>query len=249
MSPPPSALRLPASRLHARIAATTERLAAGSGPAATSAGITPIFDHHRYGDIRTDSDDADAEEPRNVKSASPSAERAEVYGELSASKEKRSRRNDGDFASGADEGIEEEAPRVHASAGEGIIDGVGNMPRVRSDGRPIAGVSEAEGLADRREDDGVAAVLEDEDDHWHPNTATLRHEGVAGIAKLSDFVGEGTARKGSGAEEGTAVYPTNERRSRCGSAEEALSTGSELTLGRPEPTSVHWKYSRRLLQT
>lgn len=27
------------------------------------------------------------------------------------------------------------------------------------------------------------------------------------------------------------------------------SHGSQLTLGRPQPTSVHWKYSRRLLQT
>ncbi|CAM9479455.1 unnamed protein product, partial [Ectocarpus sp. 13 AM-2016] len=32
----------------------------------------------------------------------------------------------------------------------------------------------------------------------------------------------------------------------CGSSS---STGSELTLGRPDPSSVHWKFSRRLLQT
>ena len=43
----------------------------------------------------------------------------------------------------------------------------------------------------------------------------------------------------------------------CGSSHELgsedgeyiLSEGSELTLGRPQPTSVHWKYSRRLVQT
>ena len=30
---------------------------------------------------------------------------------------------------------------------------------------------------------------------------------------------------------------------------DCFSYGSTLTLGRPEPSSVHWKYSRRLLQT
>lgn len=50
---------------------------------------------------------------------------------------------------------------------------------------------------------------------------------------------------GAAAIEGDDIVPRHGGHD-CGSSS---STGSELTLGRPDPSSVHWKFSRRLLQT
>ena len=66
-------------------------------------------------------------------------------------------------------------------------------------------------------------------------TASAAANGVRGVERV-DRVGDGHVFGG-----GSGLYDVD--------GSDCSSYGSTLILGRPEPASVHWKYSRRLLQT
>lgn len=73
-------------------------------------------------------------------------------------------------------------------------------------------------------------------------SAVAAVNGVRGVERVGGRVDGGNAvAVGGGSGGRSGLYEDG--------GSDCSSYGSTLTLGRPEPSSVHWKYSRRLLQT
>lgn len=87
-----------------------------------------------------------------------------------------------------------------------------------------------------------------EDDNYF---TTESHDGIPTTGVASEKFG----RVSSGGNEAATYggvggnHPASSVGSQLQENDDDWSSGSELTLGRPDPTSVHWKYSRRLVQT
>lgn len=85
---------------------------------------------------------------------------------------------------------------------------------------------------------GGEACLDNRQQRGYPSRSNLAGEDVAPADddEISGDVRGGTSDWGM-----FGLQHEEDDKSSCSS--------TELTLGRPDPTSVHWKFSRRLLQT